>query len=150
MNQVCPEWLGLHFPARQSVKFRDLQSPGFSSPCSEVDLAGYVISISDREGWFFFLFPKFCLKLCVIGYNILRAQVWTNSKMYEINIVKTSTLTLTLTLTLGSHFWRSCPTIIFSKVETPAYTWLSCVISNVCWLEDKPSAPSKQRRRKTQ
>ncbi|KAG7321641.1 hypothetical protein KOW79_014499 [Hemibagrus wyckioides] len=48
--EVCPEWLSLHFPARQSVKFRDLQSPGFSSPCGEVDLVGYVISILDRQG----------------------------------------------------------------------------------------------------
>ncbi|XP_026790782.3 breast cancer type 2 susceptibility protein isoform X2 [Pangasianodon hypophthalmus] len=48
--EVCPEWLSLHFPARQSVKFRDLQSPGFSSPCGEVDVVGYVISILDRQG----------------------------------------------------------------------------------------------------
>ncbi|XP_047676855.1 breast cancer type 2 susceptibility protein isoform X2 [Tachysurus fulvidraco] len=49
-TEVCPQWLSLHFPARQSVKFGDLQSPGFSSPCGEVDLVGYVVSISDRQG----------------------------------------------------------------------------------------------------
>ncbi|KAK3531907.1 hypothetical protein QTP70_034409 [Hemibagrus guttatus] len=48
--EVCPEWLSLHFPARQLVKFRDLQSPGFTSPCGEVDLVGYVIFILDRQG----------------------------------------------------------------------------------------------------
>ncbi|KAF4086441.1 hypothetical protein AMELA_G00106360 [Ameiurus melas] len=48
--EVCPQWLSLHFPARQSAKFRDLQSPGFSSPCGEVDIVGYVISILDRQG----------------------------------------------------------------------------------------------------
>ncbi|KAF5900401.1 breast cancer type 2 susceptibility protein isoform X1, partial [Clarias magur] len=48
--EVCPEWLNLHFPARQSVKFRDLKSPGFSSPCGEVDIVGYVISILEKQG----------------------------------------------------------------------------------------------------
>ncbi|KAK2831695.1 hypothetical protein Q7C36_016781 [Tachysurus vachellii] len=48
--EVCPQWLSLHFPARQSVKLGDLQSPGFSSTCGEVDLVGYVVSISDRQG----------------------------------------------------------------------------------------------------
>ncbi|XP_053363622.1 breast cancer type 2 susceptibility protein isoform X3 [Clarias gariepinus] len=48
--EVCPEWLSLHFPARQSVKFRDLKSPGFSSPCGEVDIVGYVISILEKQG----------------------------------------------------------------------------------------------------
>ncbi|XP_060753690.1 breast cancer type 2 susceptibility protein isoform X3 [Neoarius graeffei] len=48
--EVCPEWLSLHFPARESTKFIDLQSPGFSSPCGEVDVVGYVITILDRQG----------------------------------------------------------------------------------------------------
>ncbi|KAI5099185.1 breast cancer type 2 susceptibility protein, partial [Silurus meridionalis] len=48
--EVCTQWLNLHFPVRQSAKFRELQSPGFSSPCGEVDVVGYVISILDRQG----------------------------------------------------------------------------------------------------
>ncbi|XP_017564077.1 breast cancer type 2 susceptibility protein isoform X3 [Pygocentrus nattereri] len=47
--EVCPEWLSTHFPARQLASFRDLQNPGFSSPCGEVDVVGYVISILDRQ-----------------------------------------------------------------------------------------------------
>ncbi|XP_076832358.1 breast cancer type 2 susceptibility protein isoform X2 [Brachyhypopomus gauderio] len=48
--EVCPEWLSKHFPARRVTSFRDLQNSGFGSPCGEVDVVGYVISILDREG----------------------------------------------------------------------------------------------------
>ncbi|KAL6471416.1 hypothetical protein MHYP_G00200660 [Metynnis hypsauchen] len=47
--EMCPEWLRTHFPARQLASFRDLQNPGFSSLCGEVDVVGYVISILDRQ-----------------------------------------------------------------------------------------------------
>ncbi|XP_022524494.2 breast cancer type 2 susceptibility protein isoform X1 [Astyanax mexicanus] len=48
--EVCPEWLMANFPARQFTIFRDLQNSAFSSPCGEVDVVGYVISILDRQG----------------------------------------------------------------------------------------------------
>ncbi|XP_030634017.1 breast cancer type 2 susceptibility protein [Chanos chanos] len=48
--QVCPEWLHHRFQARQSANFKDLQNPAFHSPCEEVDIVGYVVSILDRHG----------------------------------------------------------------------------------------------------
>ncbi|KAL7832112.1 hypothetical protein AOLI_G00296600 [Acnodon oligacanthus] len=47
--EVCPEWLSTHFPVRHLASFRDLQNPGFSSRCGEVDVVGYVVSILDRQ-----------------------------------------------------------------------------------------------------
>ncbi|XP_062873396.1 breast cancer type 2 susceptibility protein [Trichomycterus rosablanca] len=48
--EVRPEWLSLHFPARESTCLRDLQNPKFYSPCGEVDVVGYAITILDRQG----------------------------------------------------------------------------------------------------
>ncbi|KAI4879803.1 hypothetical protein NFI96_030756, partial [Prochilodus magdalenae] len=47
--EVCPERLRAHFPVRRLASFRDLQNSGFSSPCGEVDVVGYVVSILDRQ-----------------------------------------------------------------------------------------------------
>ncbi|XP_035390285.1 breast cancer type 2 susceptibility protein isoform X3 [Electrophorus electricus] len=48
--EVCPEQLSKCFPLRRVASFRELQDPRFSSPCGEVDLVGYVISVLDRQG----------------------------------------------------------------------------------------------------
>ncbi|XP_051962648.1 breast cancer type 2 susceptibility protein [Xyrauchen texanus] len=48
--EVSPEWLGLHFHARECISFRELQNPQISSPCGEVDIVGYIVSIVDRQG----------------------------------------------------------------------------------------------------
>ncbi|XP_065136922.1 breast cancer type 2 susceptibility protein [Paramisgurnus dabryanus] len=48
--EVTPEWLHLHFQPRVCVCFRELQNPQFSSPCGEVDIVGYIVSIVDKQG----------------------------------------------------------------------------------------------------
>lgn len=58
--QVTPEWLRLHFNARVSVSFRELQNPQFSSPCVEVDIVGYIVSIVDKQGLFYYFEKKTC------------------------------------------------------------------------------------------
>ncbi|XP_029302084.1 breast cancer type 2 susceptibility protein [Cottoperca gobio] len=49
--QVSQEWLSTHFQPRVSTHFVDLQNPEFQPLCGEVDLAGYVISIVDGQGF---------------------------------------------------------------------------------------------------
>ncbi|XDV32091.1 hypothetical protein PO909_002983 [Leuciscus waleckii] len=48
--EVSPEWLHQHFRARECVHFRELQNSQFSSPCGEVDIVGYIISIVGKQG----------------------------------------------------------------------------------------------------
>ncbi|KAI7801012.1 breast cancer type 2 susceptibility protein [Triplophysa rosa] len=48
--EVTPEWLRVHFHARVCVSFRELQNPQFISPCGEVDIVGYIISVVDKQG----------------------------------------------------------------------------------------------------
>ncbi|XP_067221883.1 breast cancer type 2 susceptibility protein [Chanodichthys erythropterus] len=48
--EVSPEWLHQHFVARECVRFRELQNPQFSSPCGEVDIVGYIVSIVGKQG----------------------------------------------------------------------------------------------------
>lgn len=50
LSQVSPEWLHQHFRARECVRFRELQNPQFSSPCGEVDIVGYIVSIVGKQG----------------------------------------------------------------------------------------------------
>lgn len=45
-----PELLQESFEPRQCPSFSSLQSPLFHSLCREVDVVGYVIYISDRNG----------------------------------------------------------------------------------------------------
>ncbi|KAK7156638.1 hypothetical protein R3I94_006625 [Phoxinus phoxinus] len=48
--EVSPEWLHQHFRARECVHFRELQNSQFSSPCGEVDIVGYIVSIVGKQG----------------------------------------------------------------------------------------------------
>lgn len=48
--QGSKEWLSTHFQSRVSATFVDLQNPEFQPLCGEVDLTGYVISITDGQG----------------------------------------------------------------------------------------------------
>ncbi|XP_062275871.1 breast cancer type 2 susceptibility protein [Scomber scombrus] len=48
--QASEEWLSTHFQPRVSANFVDLQNPEFQPLCGEVDLTGYVISITDGQG----------------------------------------------------------------------------------------------------
>ncbi|KAG1951873.1 BREAST CANCER 2 like 2A [Pimephales promelas] len=48
--EVSPEWLHQHFLARECVRFRELQNSQFSSPCGEVDIVGYIVSIVGKQG----------------------------------------------------------------------------------------------------
>ncbi|XP_077064244.1 breast cancer type 2 susceptibility protein [Siphateles boraxobius] len=48
--EVSQEWLHQHFRARECVRFRELQNSQFSSPCGEVDIVGYIVSIVGKQG----------------------------------------------------------------------------------------------------
>lgn len=54
--QASEEWLSTHFQPRVSATFVDLQNPEFQPLCGEVDLTGYVINITDGQGWWLFFF----------------------------------------------------------------------------------------------
>ncbi|XP_042342387.1 breast cancer type 2 susceptibility protein isoform X2 [Plectropomus leopardus] len=49
--QASQEWLSTRFQSRVSTHFVDLQNTEFQPLCGEVDLAGYVISIIDGQGF---------------------------------------------------------------------------------------------------
>lgn len=49
-NKVVPQHLQECFEPRQCPNFSSLQSPSFHSLCQEVDVVGYIIYISDRNG----------------------------------------------------------------------------------------------------
>lgn len=60
MIQVSQEWLSARFQPRVSADFVDLQNPEFQPLCGEVDLAGYVVSVTDgqgRSGFCFLIVP---------------------------------------------------------------------------------------------
>ncbi|KAL0973569.1 hypothetical protein UPYG_G00206250 [Umbra pygmaea] len=49
-TQASTEWFCERFQAREAVGFHVLLNPDFQPLCGEVDLVGYVISITDRQG----------------------------------------------------------------------------------------------------
>ncbi|NP_001103864.2 breast cancer type 2 susceptibility protein isoform X1 [Danio rerio] len=76
--EVSPEWLHQHFRARECVRFRELQNPHFSSPCGEVDIVGYIVSIEGKQGH--------CPVLHLVDENFDLVTVRTYSSLEQLAV----------------------------------------------------------------
>uniref|UniRef100_A0A4W5KC32 BRCA2 DNA repair associated n=1 Tax=Hucho hucho TaxID=62062 RepID=A0A4W5KC32_9TELE len=69
--QASAGWLSERFQAREAVGFSVLLNRDLKPLCGEVDLVGYVISITDRQGW---LFIRKCKNIISCKYISLVQQ----------------------------------------------------------------------------
>nr|XP_033804342.1 breast cancer type 2 susceptibility protein isoform X3 [Geotrypetes seraphini] len=91
--QPSPEILAQIYSPRQILRFSDIMDPFFQPPCPEVDIVGYVVSISRKPGASPFVY------LCDENHNLMAIKFWMDLSQLAIeDLIKPCTLIAAINL----------------------------------------------------
>lgn len=110
--QPSQEILASIFSPRCAVQFSELLDPSFCAPCAEVDVVGYVISISRKAG-----LPPYAY-LSDENHNLIAVKFWTDLCLLALeDVIKPYTLIAASNLQLRSNCELSIPTLFAGELS---------------------------------
>ncbi|XP_078513280.1 breast cancer type 2 susceptibility protein isoform X2 [Lissotriton helveticus] len=110
--QPSQEILASIFSPRRAIPFSELLDPSFCAPCAEVDVVGYVISISRKAGS-----PPYAY-LSDENHNLIAVKFWTDLCLLALeDVIKPYTLIAASNLQLRSNCELSIPTLFAGELS---------------------------------
>ncbi|XP_067419058.1 breast cancer type 2 susceptibility protein [Emydura macquarii macquarii] len=105
--QASQEELLQIYKPRKALQFSMLLDPSFQPACAEVDLVGFIISVSKRTGFATFVY------LSDEDHNLVAIKIWTDFKQLAIeDLINPYTLISATNLQWRSEFKSEIPTLL--------------------------------------